>query len=180
MLFRHTDKTKAILALLAAGLILPGCATSPSNDSAQTEVTADGHITPAPEPGIPEPTPLTLAEELMVVFADWEGTPYRWGGTTKDGVDCSSFVQQMYGSIPAPLELPRTTSGQITVGEQIEMGERQPGDLIFFKTRPNVTHVGIVVDEEHFVHASYSKGVIRSRFDNPYWTRVFWQVRRVG
>lgn len=107
----------------------------------------------------------------------WRGTPYRLGGTTRAGIDCSAFVQQAYRSVYG-LGLPRTTAQQSQVGKRIK-GDYQTGDLVLFKTRGKTRHIGIYLDQQRFLHASTSKGVMISSLDNPYWRKHFWQARRL-
>ena len=115
---------------------------------------------------------------LNAQYKDWQGTPYRLGGMTKKGVDCSGFghltFKDKFGII-----LPRTTATQVKRGTRVYIGELQTGDLIFFKTGWRTRHVGIYLKEGTFLHASTSKGVIISRLDNVYWKKKYWQSRRI-
>ncbi|MDB1123932.1 C40 family peptidase [Vibrio algarum] len=112
-------------------------------------------------------------------FDTWQGTPYKYGGDSKNGVDCSAFVQRIYLETENRY-LPRTTYEQSKLGTKIKLSQAKSGDLVFFKTTHKDRHVGIYLDDQHFMHASTSKGVIISRLNNPYWASVFWQVRRVN
>lgn len=117
-------------------------------------------------------------QSLFDFYDEWEGTPYRLGGTKKSGIDCSAFVQKAF--IEAyQMSLPRTTRQQSKQGVEMSWSDAQQGDLVFFKTRRSTYHVGIYLGNKQFMHASTSKGVIISRIDNPYWASKFWQVRRV-
>lgn len=127
-----------------------------------------------------------LDDQLMVVtrLADqlqmWQGAPYRYGGMSKRGVDCSGFVmltfQQQFN-----LLLPRETYQQAQTGRRISRDDLRPGDLVFFKTGSgeNGLHVGIYNGNHQFIHASASQGVIRSSLNNRYWRLHFWQARRI-
>lgn len=117
-------------------------------------------------------------DQLQAFFLDWQGTPYRFGGESKLGIDCSAFVQKafIYAFNHA---LPRTTLAQVEHSVAVDWQQKQRGDLLFFKTAPSQYHVGIYLSGKQFMHASTSKGVIVSRLDNPYWASRFWQVRRV-
>ncbi|MDA9558328.1 NlpC/P60 family protein [Vibrio sp.] len=113
------------------------------------------------------------------VYQEWKGAPYQLGGTSKQGIDCSAFVQTAYKDA-ADVNLPRTTEQQVEVGSFISSGDEEPGDLVFFKTSAwGTKHVGIYLGNQEFLHASTSKGVIKSRLDNPYWADAFWQFRRL-
>ncbi|KAB1182789.1 hypothetical protein F6450_05480 [Photobacterium damselae subsp. damselae] len=112
------------------------------------------------------------------VYRSWKGTPYRYGGTTRRGIDCSAFVQVGYSNV-YDLALPRTTAEQVKKGKKISRANAREGDLVFFRTGRNSRHVGIYLGNSEFLHASRSKGVIISSLDNPYWRRTFWQIRRM-
>ncbi|SQD77052.1 NlpC/P60 family protein [Moritella yayanosii] len=132
-------------------------------------------------PKINAPTAeLAYAQGLLLSqYNDWRGTPHKWGGMSKKGVDCSGLVKLTFEQ-QFSLSLPRTTAGQVKVGHSIKRQQLRTGDLVFFKTGVNVRHVGIMVDELQFFHASSSRGVILSRLDNPYWNSHYWQSRRVN
>lgn len=112
------------------------------------------------------------------------GTPYRYGGSSKSGIDCSGFVQQVFQFFDR--ELPRASSAQAKEGFPISKDELRAGDLIFFATRggSNVTHVGIVhnVDSDgqvEFIHASTSKGVIVTPLSDSYWSKRYLYAKRL-
>jgi probable lipoprotein NlpC len=111
---------------------------------------------------------------------DWRGTPYRYGGMSRNGVDCSAFVMMTFRD-KFNLELPRDTRKQAEVGTKIDKDELLPGDLVFFKTGSgdNGLHVGIYDTDNAFIHASTSQGVVRSSLNNVYWRKNFWQARRI-
>lgn len=115
---------------------------------------------------------------LLNQYHEWKGTPYSFGGSSKQGVDCSAFVQLVFLNAQQ-LTLPRTTKAQSKLGQEIAVENMRSGDLVFFKTSYKQRHVGIYLDNKLFMHASTSKGVTISRLDNPYWASVFWQARRI-
>ncbi len=121
-------------------------------------------------------TIVQLNEQLL----QWYGTPYRYGGLASTGIDCSGFVYRTF-SDRFTIKLPRTAIVQITYGTPINIEDLMPGDLVFFKTSSdkNGIHVGIYDTDNTFIHASTSKGVIRSSLNNVYWRKVFWQARRI-
>jgi probable lipoprotein NlpC len=123
---------------------------------------------------------ITVIAELNDQLGHWRGTPYRYGGMSRNGVDCSGFVYLTFRDKFA-LQLPRTTSAQSDIGTRISKDELLPGDLVFFKTGhgENGLHVGIYDTDNAFIHASTCQGVIRSSLDNVYWRKVFWQARRI-
>lgn len=115
---------------------------------------------------------------LYAQFKEWKGVKYKYGGTTKKGVDCSAFVQKTYKD-KLHTKIPRTTKYQSSFGKEVGMDELQMGDLIFFKTGYNTRHVGIYLEGGKFLHASTKYGVIISHLDNPYYQASFWKIQRV-
>ncbi|WP_340616552.1 C40 family peptidase [Xenorhabdus entomophaga] len=134
----------------------------------------------------PPPLRVALSDPIMVIaqlrdqLEQWHSTPYRYGGMDRRGVDCSGFVYRTFYD-RFNIRLPRTTSEQTRLGTKISKDDLMPGDLVFFKTGSGESglHVGIYDTNNEFIHASTSKGVIRSSLDNVYWRRVFWQARRM-
>ena len=125
----------------------------------------------------------TPAEEVkntkMFEFIDdWYGTPYRLGGTTKKGVDCSAFSQFLFASVYG-FSIPRTAREQYNLTSRISRTELKEGDLIFFNTRGGVSHVGVYLQNNKFVHVSTSGGVVISDIFDEYWVRRFVGVGRL-
>lgn len=123
---------------------------------------------------------ITVIAELNDQLNRWHGTPYRYGGLSRNGVDCSGFVYLTFRD-RFNLQLPRSTRAQTDIGARIDKDQLLPGDLVFFKTGrgENGLHVGIYDSDNQFIHASTSQGVIRSSLDNRYWRKAFWQARRI-
>tara|TARA_Y100001956_G_C4111720_1_gene182781 strand:- start:82 stop:600 length:519 start_codon:yes stop_codon:yes gene_type:complete len=149
-------------------LSISGC-SSPSPSGGTNELVSNEQTTPYHA---------ELKASFLDVYKVWQGVPYRLGGTSFNGIDCSAFVQVAFNDA-MNFSLPRTTKQQVKVGSKLDYSQAQIGDLAFFKTSPNVRHVGIYVGNKQFMHASTSKGVIISRLDNPYWASKFWHFRRV-
>lgn len=118
-----------------------------------------------------------LNNNLLSFYDDWKGTKYRLGGTSKKGIDCSSFVQQAMKN-SSNITLPRSTYQQINMGETIKKSELQMGDLVFFKTG-RTNHVGIYIENGKFMHASTKKGVTISKLDNIYFKKNYWKAQRI-
>jgi probable lipoprotein NlpC len=119
-----------------------------------------------------------LKLRLYAQYREWKGTPYRLGGTTRRGADCSGFVMVTFRS-KLGIDLPRTTATQVKTGTYVDRKALRTGDLVFFKTGRNVRHVGIYLEDRRFLHASTNRGVIISSLKEPYWRNHYWQARRV-
>jgi murein DD-endopeptidase / murein LD-carboxypeptidase len=108
----------------------------------------------------------------------WLGTPYLWGGTDANGIDCSAFVQQLYQSV-YDVDVPRTSIEQFYakwVDLYSDTKYLKEGDLVFFKTMSNynaVTHVGFYLHNGYFVNASSSKGVSIASLYDRYWSSKY-------
>jgi cell wall-associated NlpC family hydrolase len=110
----------------------------------------------------------------------YRGTRYVFGGTSPRGVDCSGLAQSVYKQWG--LMLPRTSTGQHKEGIAVPKDQLQPGDLVFFKNtyRRGISHVGIYVGANHFVHAAHSrKGVIVTSLEDKYYKAKWAGARRV-
>jgi len=123
----------------------------------------------------------TVKERMLMEIIKYLNTPYKFGGTTKDGIDCSSFTQTIFKNVLS-MSLLRTAREQFTQG--LEVGSKndlQFGDLIFFNTRRRVRpgHVGIYIGENLFAHASSKQGVIISSLDHDYYSRKYMGGRRI-
>jgi cell wall-associated NlpC family hydrolase len=108
------------------------------------------------------------------------GAPYRNGGGTPAGFDCSGFTQYVYAQ--HGVSLPREVREQSRVGKKVKPANLAPGDLIFFSTiEPGASHVAIAIGGDQFVHAPSSSGVVRvERFTVGYWSERFLGARRVN
>jgi len=113
---------------------------------------------------------------LLTAAAQYERTPYRYGGMSKKGLDCSGFVSLSFHDALG-ISVPRSTDGLYSWVERIPIDKAQPGDLLFFKTTGNkISHVGILTGEKRFIHSASSgpkTGVIYSRLDEKYWSRTY-------
>ena len=115
--------------------------------------------------------------KLTSAYKDWQGTPYRFGGNSRTGIDCSAFTQQIYRSV-YDRNLPRTTASQHSLGSTIKIQQLKPGDLVFFKPEGKGRHVGIYLSNGRFMHASTSVGVTISSLTNPWWQAAYWKSIR--
>lgn len=117
------------------------------------------------------------AKKLYSHYNEWRGVKYREGGFSKSGIDCSGFVHLAYKQ-KLNKSIPRSTELMSSSGKQVNMNKLRPGDVVFFKTGWKNRHVGIYVGKEEFIHASTSRGVMKSKLNNPYWKEAYWMSRR--
>ena len=119
--------------------------------------------------------------DLISEIDDWYGTPYRYGGSSKRGVDCSAFSRTILNEV-FNTAVPRTAQQQYDASDRIKKSQLKQGDLVFFHTTRggNITHVGIYLQNNKFVHASTSSGVMISDLESSYWRRVYRGAGRVA
>lgn len=126
----------------------------------------------------------TQVESIIDYAKTFDGVKYKYGGTTKRGMDCSGLVVTSFKK--EAIQLPRTTSQLAVTGDWVDVKEVQKGDLLFFATSKNnrsVNHVGIVTESRtgfvEFIHASTSSGVMISELSERFWYFAFVQARRI-
>ena len=123
-------------------------------------------------------------DNILSEAESYLGTPYRFGGTSRSGIDCSAFVLSVFGAA-AGMNLPRVAAEQSQEGDSVERTQLQKGDLVFFSHGGRrISHVGIVEDvtpegEVKFIHAATSKGVMVSSLDDNYWGPKFKFAKRI-
>lgn len=124
------------------------------------------------------------ADKVIDYALQFDGVKYKYGGTTKKGMDCSGLIVTSFNS--ENIALPRTTGDLSVTGDWVDLKKVDKGDLLFFATRKNsrdVNHVGIVTSARdgfvEFIHASTSSGVMISNLAEKYWYFAFVQARRV-
>lgn len=117
-----------------------------------------------------------LRKALIEEALTWEGTPYKYADADKrSGTDCSGMVLRVYEDV-AEIKLPRNSAKQSEYCRIIRAQDVRPGDLVFFATGSDpsrVSHVGMMIDDTHFIHASTKKGVVISDITTPYYQRTF-------
>jgi cell wall-associated NlpC family hydrolase len=115
---------------------------------------------------------------LVKVATGFIGAPYRFGGSSLKGIDCSSFVQKIYGIFD--IKLPRVASQQAKVGISIARENLTKGDLVFFHTNRSLGHVGIYIGNDEFVHASSRSKIVHiDSLNSPYYQKRFQRAVRI-
>lgn len=134
----------------------------------------------------PEDADVNVTSKMDVILETaklYKGTPYRYGGTTSKGMDCSGLMHTAFKA--GGINLPRTSRDIATKGKKINFQQISTGDLVFFKTNRSrtINHVGLVVEvfagKIFFIHSSTSQGVIISSLDEAYWFSSYVEARRV-
>lgn len=181
-----------ILIVIAIGWISSGCGMVRHTARPAGGIGAAPTAAPGPGNSEPETSPESnraqgtttvgsmneVQSSLMDAYHKWKGTPYRLGGASQQGVDCSQLMHLIFEEY-FRVELPPTTRTQLNVGQGIRRKAIRTGDLIFFRTGRKTLHVGVAVNHGEFLHASTSNGVMISKLGNSYWRSRYLEARRV-
>ena len=117
-------------------------------------------------------------KEILTYANTFTGAPYKFGGTTPAGFDCSGYIRHVFQKVG--VQLPRQADEQYTVGKKVEKQNLQPGDLVFFETyEPGVSHSGIYIGDGQFISATSSSGVAVADIDDSYWGPRYVGAKRV-
>lgn len=119
------------------------------------------------------------ADAIIATAKQYIGVPYVWGGTSPAGFDCSGLIYYVFKQ--HGITLNRTAKTQYTHGSYVSRAGLKPGDLVFFQNTytTGISHVGIYIGSDQFIHASSSKGVIVSSLQNSYWSGHYYGARRI-
>jgi lipoprotein Spr len=116
--------------------------------------------------------------KLFNFVHDWIGTPYRFGGSSRKGIDCSAFTKQLYSDV-FNLTIRRSSRDIFSMVNPVGKDDLKEGDLVFFKIHSrSISHVGIYLGNNRFAHAS-SRGVAISSLDDAYYSRYFYKGGRL-
>ena len=168
---------KLLLFVLSLLFFLSGCSTK-GVKAYKPQIKISKTSSTKPKPSYKPKKKNWVTSALYKEYKKWYKTPYKYGGTNFNGVDCSSFIQNVYFDA-FKIRLPRTTKDQAKKGYFVKRPHLREGDLIFFKTPYNVRHTGIIIEKDKFIHASTKHGVTISSLHNPYWKDKYWQSRRI-
>ncbi|HEY7791206.1 MAG TPA: C40 family peptidase [Vicinamibacterales bacterium] len=184
-------RNRDILLTAALSVFLGACATErgplapvayPGQPTAQAPAPAAPASPSEPQGAAPTsalPSPTIVGDAIAAAALAERGRPYRLGGESPTGFDCSGLVQYVFAQ--QGIAVPRQVIDQFAAGEPVRRPDIQAGDLLFFATTSDeASHVGIALDEDRFVDAPSTNGHVRiDRLSAPYWNKRFIGARRV-
>jgi len=116
---------------------------------------------------------------LVHLFENWKGTPYRYGGSSRNGIDCSGFVSMLYDSVYKAMLLGGSADIYRKM-QTVEKEELREGDLVFFRIKKSrISHVGLYLSNDKFIHATTRGGVMMSDLKEPYYRRYYYKAGRI-
>ncbi|ALJ01246.1 hypothetical protein DC20_05665 [Rufibacter tibetensis] len=118
---------------------------------------------------------------LLETVADWIGTPYRSGGNSQRGTDCSGFVSRVYKQVYG-IKLTHSSRSMFHEVDRVSKNAMETGDLVFFRRGPGkpIYHVGIYLEDGKFIHAASNGGVMINSLMSPYYKKNFYAAGRVN
>lgn len=174
-----------LIAVAALALCLPSCRSAKKSDSAFYETQYGAHRkgrSKKDKTGNGGQKPPKSSNRIVAEAYTWLGTPYGYAKAEKGkACDCSGMVMSVYEKV-AGIKLPRNSAQQQDFCRKIKKKDVRVGDLCFFATGKDpdwTSHVGIMVDDNNFIHSSTSKGVVVSDITQPYWIKTFTGFGRV-
>lgn len=162
-------KIALILILL---FTMAGCSSHHGTPGTQTQIAPSAHSMDMNDQH-------DVQARLIQQYNTWYQAPYKMGGLSRNGVDCSGFTYLTFRD-RLGYTIPRTTKSQVQIGVKVARDSLHIGDLVFFHTSIYSDHVGIYLGDSNFLHASTSKGVMISTLNQEYWAERYWTARRVG
>ena len=118
-------------------------------------------------------------KQLITEIAGWLTVPYKFGGKTKEGTDCSGFTTAVYKNL-YKVDLYRSSEDQLKNVNLVEKSSLKEGDLLFFKiSGDKISHVGIYIAKNKFIHASTKRGVVINDLTEEYYSKTFYKAGRV-
>lgn len=156
---------RGLIVVLVLALFAGGCASTRAPQPEQTRQAVAGQE-------------LTPGERLVGVAQSFIGTPYRYGGSDPRGFDCSGLVFYSFGRLG--LTVPRTAAAQRKAARPVHQNQLTVGDLVFFRTKRRVDHVGIYAGDGRFIHAPSTGRVVSYAYlDDPYYRKRFVSAGRL-
>jgi lipoprotein Spr len=125
-----------------------------------------------------EPVETVTNERLVSFLESWYGIPYKYGGEDRLGIDCSAFCALLMDSVYG-IALPRTAKSQYEMGIKVKKDQLEQGDLVFFNTTGGISHVGVYLANNKFVHTATSAGVMISDLNDMYYKKRYIGATRV-
>lgn len=178
--FAFVKLQRLYIVVMALLLALTGCHSSKKvvgggSQTARTDWTSVSH-----QPVTTDSNDPVIADKLVAKARKWIGTPYRHGGKSRKGTDCSGMVMVIFEEV-ADVKLPRDSRSQRKFCRDVPRDAIQTGDLVFFDTAKNgnIGHVGLYIGNGEMIHASASRGVMVSNLDESYWRRHYAAAGRV-
>jgi len=170
MLTRSFHTTSIIFCTLMFGIVLGmgGCSSTSTKHTNTSDTVAFGKLG----------TQTRQQAALSKHYSAWKNTPYKLGGLSKTGIDCSGFVHVTFRDI-FNKKTPRSTERLAKSGKAVTKKSLKFGDLVFFRTGRRQRHVGIYINNGKFIHASTSRGVMQSSLNSTYWSQHYWKAQRI-
>lgn len=170
---------KSLKLARISGLLVLVLVSCRGDKSATTSVSKEDEALRKKYAGMIGVTDKEITNLKLYRFVDsWYGVPYKYGGKTKDGVDCSGFASTLLKDVYT-INLAGSANSMYEACENVKEKDLKEGDLVFFKINSKkVSHVGVYLQNRHFVHASSSRGVVISCLDEAYYTKYFFKGGR--
>lgn len=170
--------SRSLLFAVCLSLVFVGCqrVNSPSVHEESRRSSNSGELKGPYKSGIWNSETIT---KMGVILQEYLGMPYQGTSEYQTGIDCSRFTSEVYRRYDR-IKLPRTARDQSQIGQKVQRSKLSYGDLVFFKTNRSggVSHVGIYVGFDRFIHASSSRGVVIDPLNSKYWSKRFLGARR--
>ena len=176
------SKVKKSLLILIVAILMTACKSSKTT----TISTSESNEESTKEKSSKKKSSENKKIEVIIKAArSYTGTPYKYGGTSRSGIDCSGFVGASYKA--AEITLPRTANDQSAIGKVVSLKELKKGDLVFFtdkKGHKKITHVGMITevkgtDSAKFIHASTKTGVVEVELFSDYYRPLIVKAVRI-
>ncbi|QLE00660.1 C40 family peptidase [Galbibacter sp. BG1] len=171
---------KNFLIILFTSVLIASCGSSKKTKT----VSVKGNTTTKEDNNYKKKKGSKETDKIIKTALSYNGTPYKYGGTTKRGMDCSGLIYTSFKENDIALQ--RASYMMATQGKKIKVKDVEEGDLLFFTTNKNsrrINHVGLVVEVKgkdiQFIHSTTSRGVLVSSLSEGYWSYAFNHARRI-